>query len=486
MSNSATHVTEGRRPPLVSSLAVLFVLAAALGGYFLIAPALRSGPYYAPVPNRVSNGYSRQVLALFVPYALALWAWGRGRRTSVWALLAGAAALHLLVLFAPLPQSQDLYQYLFYGRMQAAHGANPYVVQPSAFYLDPWYSMIRWPNQTSVYGPVWTLLSAGVAKAAGSSLMLGVVYMKLAVLALDLIVIGSILSLARTTSDPEGVAGWGLLVYAWNPLVLISVPLGGHADVAVAAAFLGAFVLRRGRRHWAATIVLAAAALVKSYAVVPLLLHVLLLARDRGGKLALRHAATGAGLAVLSFAPYWAGWRTFRALFGALTNLANNSLTGTVQFLVERLLSALGDAGAAGHAALVRWPAFALVVVAVVWAAGRVKDEESLWRGTLVVLAVYVALSPWFSSWYLVAPLALVAVLPRDRLTVPLLTFSGTALVSLPYGPWSVVRVVQTALRYGPPLAVFARQPRPGSNETARLACPGEQVPGGLQRTPLP
>src|SRR5206468_1167964 len=109
--------------------------------------------YYKVGFNRTTYEYSRAIVALFVPYALALWAWRRGHRAPLWVLLAGALVLHILVLFAPLPQSQDFYQYLFYGRIQAAHGGNPYILPPATFWADPWFPWIRWSNQTSVYGP---------------------------------------------------------------------------------------------------------------------------------------------------------------------------------------------------------------------------------------------------------------------------------------------------------------------------------------------
>ena len=236
---------DSTRPRLMPWLALLFVGSAALGVYFLVSPATGSGAYYRSVLNRMTYGYNRQVLLLFVPYGLALWSWWRGSRVSWKLLLGGAVFLHLLVLFAPLPQSQDFYQYLFYGRMQAAYRANPYVIQPLRYWTDPWY-IIRWPYQTSVYGPAWTLLSFGVAKAAGSSLTLAVVLMKLAILAMDLSVMASILALSRDRPDPERAAGWGLLLYAWNPLILITVPLGGLADVGIAAAILGAVVRAAG------------------------------------------------------------------------------------------------------------------------------------------------------------------------------------------------------------------------------------------------
>src|SRR5207244_9392225 len=102
-----------------------------------------AGPYYKVGWHRTAYQYSAQIVLLFIPWALALWAWRRGARASVRLLIGGAVLLHVLVLFAPLPQSQDFYQYLFYGKIQAIHGANPFVVNPNRFCADPWFPWIR-------------------------------------------------------------------------------------------------------------------------------------------------------------------------------------------------------------------------------------------------------------------------------------------------------------------------------------------------------
>jgi len=206
---------------LASWLIVLFLGSAGFGAWFLLGPAITHRvPYYVVGYNRTSYEYMRQLLVLFVPYGLALLAWHRGRRVPLWTLIVGAAVLHLIVLFAPLPQSQDFYQYLFYGRMQAAHGANPYLIAPATFWADPWFAWIRWSNQTSVYGPAWMLVTWGVAKAAGLSLARAFVSLKLVILGLDLAVMWMIVRAARDRPDPEHAAGWGILAYAWNPLIL--------------------------------------------------------------------------------------------------------------------------------------------------------------------------------------------------------------------------------------------------------------------------
>lgn len=455
--------TQAEAPPARQTsplpwLVLLFLGGAALGASFLIGPALGGDTYYRSVLNRMTYGYNRQVLLLFVPYSLALLAWWRGGRVSVRVLLGGAILLHLLVLFAPLPQSQDFYQYLFYGRMQSAYGANPYVVQPVRFWLDGWYALIRWPTQTSVYGPVWSLLSFGVAKAAGSNITTAIVLMKSAIFAMDLSIMWSILALAKDRRDPGHAAGWGLLAYAWNPLILITVPLGGLVDVGVAAAILGAMVARRRGRTWLTTILLVAATLIKVYAGIALLLHLVLLLRQAGRGKAQRHALAAAGLGAFVFAPYWAGWQTFRGLLN-IVDKSNKSLTGTAQKLIGELFQLIGvNAARDDAAALVRWVVFGALGLTVIWAIRRVHTEFDIWYGTLVVMSIYVLLTPWYLYWYLVAPLALVAALPRNRFTIPVLAFTGTGLITAQFPPWLLGQVTQTALRYGPPILGYRRE----------------------------
>jgi hypothetical protein len=468
-------------------LTILFLGSAALGTWFLIGPALGSGPYYKVGWSRTAYEYSNQIFLLFVPWALVLFAWRRGARVPIGWLLAGALALHAIVLFAPMPQSQDFYQYLFYGRMQAAHGANPFVVNPNLFWGDPWFPWIRWNAQPSVYGPAWILMAFGAAKVAGAHLAVAFVTLKMMVLALDVAVMAAIVALAKDRPDPQRAAGWGLLAYAWNPLVLISVPLAGSADVAVVAGFALAFLAHRRGRPWLATALLTFAALVKVYAVIGIVLYVVLLMRERGTRRAAAHAALASGLAVAAYAPYWAGLSTFKGL-AAAAGIVNTSLTATVQRVVFAYVFHVAGLHwwYTGGEILARVVAGIVLVGTVLWAIRQCRDEERMWYGALAVLTAYVVLTPWFLYWYVLTPLVLVAVLPRNRLTFPLLTFSATSLlmVFLPWPPafW----VVESILRYGPPFAVylFQRWPQP-------VAASGPAAPAVLRlpvatRTALP
>jgi hypothetical protein len=448
-----TDPTAGQRESLLPWLGVLFAGLAALGIWFLIGPALAGGRYYKVGYNRTAYEYSRLIVLLFIPYGLTLFAWRRGHRSPLWLLVGGALVLHVLVLFAPLPQSQDFYQYLFYGKLQAVHGANPFIVNPSAFWADRWFPWIRWNTQASVYGPVWIMVAAGVVKLAGANLASAFVTLKLVILALDAAVVAMIVAGARGDHDR---AGLGVLAWAWNPLVLITVPLAGSADTAVAAAFLGAYLTRRKGHLGATTLLLALASLVKVYAVVALVLHLVLVLKERGAFRALRHAGGALAVAILAYAPYWHGMATFKGLRTA-TTLTNQSLMGTFQRTVVAF--ALHVTGFPlwyrGSLVATRILGAVLFLAALAWGIRRVRDGDSLWLATVGVMLTYLLVSPWFLYWYILAPLTLLAVMRHERLTDPVLVFSGTSLVSIYIPVAPVLWIVQTLLRYAPPFVTL-------------------------------
>ncbi len=464
-----------KRVRLRTWLLIFMALALAQTAWFLIRPLVEplyaSQGYYRPKLYNFTYGFTRPMLLLFVPFALALLAWRREDRVALKWIVGGAIGLHLLLLFAPTPQSQDIHQYLFYGRMQVlhtgsdtalAHAGNPYVILPSNGASDSWYSWIRWPNQTTVYGPVWSLLAYAVALASGGSHTVAYLLMKLVVFALDLAVMRVIFLSARDRPDPAAFAGFGLLAYGWNPLILISVPLGGLVDIALAAGIVGGFLAARRERTWLATLLFTLTALVKIYAGIVLVLWLIVLLRRRGARSAAAHAGLAIAVSAILFAPYWAGMRTFYGLFH-VANLSNHSFVGVLQRLLTPLLDILGS-GAPYHlaGALLRWIGLGLLAASVIWAVVRTRTVRDLPHSVLVVLVVYCLFTPWFFYWYLVAPLAIVAMFPDDDLAAPVLTASGTLLFATAFWPWLVGQAVEVTVRYVPPVVVYGLGLRAG------------------------
>src|SRR5919108_665623 len=146
--------TVGSRRVLILGLAGL----AAFSAFFLIRPLFGPDPY-GPRPAGTTYAYSFLVVAAFVPYAAAVWAVRRG--VSLRVAIAGTILLHGLLLPAALTQSQDLYMYLFYGKMWAVHGANPYLVEPQAF------ASLAGELQRALQGPLGETPSAALVRVGG-------------------------------------------------------------------------------------------------------------------------------------------------------------------------------------------------------------------------------------------------------------------------------------------------------------------------------
>jgi hypothetical protein len=450
-------------------LGFLGLLAFAL--FFLVRPFFDPGSAYGPRPPGTTYAYSYLVVAAFVPYALAAWAVRQG--VSLRMALAGTAILHVVVLPAALTQSQDLYAYLFYGKMWATHGANPYVDLPLLFSGDPWFPWMRWPDQVTVYGPIWTLLTGGVTALSGGSLPVAFALTKGLVLAFGVATVTGIVAAARLRGED---AGRSLLLLGWNPLVIVSLPLGGHADVAVAAALLWALVADRRDHPMTATVLLAGASLVKAYAGVVLVVYLISLVLRRRAWL----PAATASLAVagLAYAPFWDGATTFSGL-GEIGSRASASLGGSLQLLLANLL------GPEPAVWTVRLLGLSIVGAVIVAGARRPGFAQDPWSAAAAAFVAYIAVTPWFLYWHLVGALALAGVAATSPLRAATYTFSGTAMVTASFGATWWGRIVQTAVRYGPPVAVFMVLRRREAGTSPRWLRP-RRSSGGTPASPAP
>jgi Glycosyltransferase family 87 len=459
-------VSRGRLP---GAFVLCFVALLGLAGFFLLRPAFGGGPYYSPRPAGTTYAYWFLVAAAFVPYGLALRACRRGVTPSVPVLLGGAAILYLVLIPSPALQSQDVYQYLLYGKT-AAGGGNPYVTVPVA---DPWNAFALWDGVPSVYGPVWTLVTAGVVRVTGGSVTAAFLVLKVITGAMAVVTTLALVPAVRGGRGPRGGAPFAVLAFAYNPMVLSAVGLGAHADVAVAAGVVGAVVAGRRDRDGVATLLLVGATLVKAYAGLILVVWLVALVWRRGVLPAMGHAVAALAAAVAAYAPFWEGSMTFAGL-QEVGRMASASLTGTIQ----RLVAGAPDdpsAGAGDVAAVVIRVAAAAVLVAALLVAIRAERRGGdVWRAAAIVMLAYVLVTPWFLYWHLIGPLALVLAAADEALSLGTLTFSATSLVVaggssfLSGGAAGLGLAFQTAVRYGPPVAVAWRV----------RTRPGEDVPG--------
>ena len=228
---------------------------------------------------------------------LAAWAThlageSRGRRTL--ALILGFGLLLRLIVLPVEPLlSDDIFRYVWDGRVQAA-GVNPYRYVPA----DPALAGLRdaaiFPRinradyAVTIYPPVAQVFFFLVTRLSESALA-----MKAALVACEAVTVAAVIGLLRRLEKPTG----RVVAYAWHPLPVWEVANNGHVDALMVALTMAGIwlVLARGRALWGAAAV-ALGALVKPFA----LLALPALWRPFDGRMPLVVAA----VAALAYAPY--------------------------------------------------------------------------------------------------------------------------------------------------------------------------------------
>ncbi|MBX5468391.1 MAG: DUF2029 domain-containing protein [Thermoleophilaceae bacterium] len=368
--------------------------------------SLADGPLGGPL------FYAGLWLALLL-YVCVLARW---RDLSARTALSTIAGLHLLFLLAPPLLSQDVFSYIAYARLGVGHSLNPYTHAPNDIPLDAVYPFAGSKDASSVYGPVFTLLTYPLAplgvpaafwilKAVAAAASLGVV----------LLVWRAARLLGR---DPVLPA----LIVGLNPHVLVHVVGGAHNEALMmlpAAAALRAWAA--GRRALGPALATLGAA-VKATSIV--LAPYLALAQEGRPRPEARRslvralaaaAAVAAGIALIALVAF--GSHALDAVSLLSSNQERSSRWSFPYKTAQALAAVLPgdrleyrDAVRAVYAA-----AFAGVALLLMWRTWRGADP--IWAAAWATFALLVA-SAWLVPWYLLWLLVPTA-LARGRALVP-------------------------------------------------------------------
>jgi hypothetical protein len=218
--------------------------------------------------------------ALFAPYAGLVWRRGRLGRSELWWVAGTAVAVRGgLVVFEPA-LSDDIYRYVWDGRVAAA-GINPFRYPPASEALASLRDASIWPainhaEVPTIYPPVAQWLFELNAQIGG-----GVVGLKGWLVVLELAAAAVVVWWMRRARVDWSVIVPGLALYILNPLVFVEVAYSGHIDVLAWSLLVVGLVVWRypsGRRGWrrcvcvAVLVGLSIGAKFLSLAVLPLLL----------------------------------------------------------------------------------------------------------------------------------------------------------------------------------------------------------------------
>jgi hypothetical protein len=217
-----------------------------------------------------------------------------GGRDAAAAVLGVALVLRLLALPMAPALSNDIYRYVWDGRVVLS-GENPYRLAPEAEELAPlrddlWLRMDH-KEVPTVYPPL--ALGAFAAAAATPAPLLA---LKILLTLADLGLCALLLALARSLD----LSPWRTIWYAWSPLAVIESAGQGHVDVLAVTAAVAAVLLLARHRRWGAVGAGAAAAAGVLAKLGPLLALPLWARRSRRPVVLL---AVAGGLLVLGLLP---------------------------------------------------------------------------------------------------------------------------------------------------------------------------------------
>ncbi len=358
---------------------------------------------------------NRLIIAFLGLGALYWLSWRAAQRASGWAawvLVLGGSALFAYQLIWIYPfDAADIFDNIMHGRILGVHGANPFLQPPNAFPDDPFLRYVAWKKSASAYGPGWELLAAFTARMAGDTIVRNVIAFKLLSGAFLIAAIGIVAAILRQKAPERALAGVVLL--AWNPVILYETFGNGHNDMAMVVWILAAVWAVTNQRYTLAVLALVVGMLVKYIPLLMLPVVGLLALRDLPDwrsrtRFVLLAAGASLLLVVAAYWPFWEG--TAILTIERRTRMFTASLPAMIH---AQLGGYLGSALAGMWISIV---AAGLTALFALWQAIRALRNRS-WlafpEAAFMILMFYLLLTClWFQQWYALWPLGLAAILP--------------------------------------------------------------------------
>ncbi len=368
-----------------------------------------------------------------------------------------------IYMFTPVSTSDDISSYASYGRLLIIHHANPYFIPPSAFPQDPTYLLIYWRHIVTIYGPIWTAISAFLGWLASIDGLGYLITFRMFTFAAYLLNILLVTAILRAMNRSPRTIALGTLLYAWNPLVLLESSLGGHNDILMVTFMLLGISLSvraeqnditRFRFYAAPLVVFTLAALVKFSAIPIIALFIVMLfwktfyaksaipdPRPQSVLTSWRAALftvlsasfVSSAAALLFYGPFWVGHSIKDIAYSFSSQPTAHSAYDSILLLI-RVLNKIHSLSAyllifTSHD---MWDIIIFIAVVYALAASiallrRIPTTRTVALATLLVLGTFILLTAWFVSWYvtwLVGPAVVCLPIARDRLGRALLTFT--------------------------------------------------------------
>ncbi len=298
-------------------------------------------------------------------------------------ILCLAIGFRLCMWVSPPSLSDDIYRYVWEGKLVAA-GINPFVHAPSDPSLahlqdSAVYPRINHNEYPAIYPPLNQFIFA-----LSTIISPTISVMNMTFLLFDLLTMGLLILILRERQLPLS----RIIIYAWNPLVIMEFAGSGHLDSAGIFFLMLALYLFTRKRSCSPALALALSFLIKF---IPLIFLPFLLARRKLFTLFIFVAA-----ALILYLPFVdAGKKLFESLLAYSEHWVFNAS------LYELILcSGLSPLTARGISALAL---LLLAIMLFVHYTQKNGDEqkESIYYVGFVIMGCFLLLSPTLHPWYL-------------------------------------------------------------------------------------
>lgn len=386
----------------------------------------------------IALAFIAYILCALLINTLEIYKYPRLLMSIIWSVVLIAGCIYVL---SPKALSNDSYLYANYGRLLGIHHVNPYFVPPSAFPNDPSYPFVYWKNAPSIYGPVWTLISALLVQVAGTSDQGFLLTFRLFAFAMHLINIFLVTALLRTTGQSRRTVLLGTLLYAWNPLVLFECCIGAHNDVFMLmwvlwGIFLGARALQAGSvrvtTYALSVIALTLAALVKLTALPIVLFFIIALSckvlrtstLTIAGKqrtlswyqaflTLLFSSCISLGVTVILYGPFLIHYSIKKMVVGFTSSPSSTQILNSILFALQAWNSShpLPSLLLELHFwSVLSGELMALVVVIGIVILWHTPTIHTVIRVSLALFIVFQLSTTWFFPWYILWPIGLAVI----------------------------------------------------------------------------
>lgn len=408
-------------------------------------------------------------------------------------LLLGVIIFGVTLLFQPKLFSDDVFTYIFSGRILVVYGADPLNTVPSQYAGDPYLQwVLSGRSAPNIYGPLWLCVSSLLVGLRANAAVTLLLFKGLALLAhlLNSVLIWAILSRVAPTRRFLGT-----LLYAWNPLAVIELTGSGHSEgLLILLLLLTMWLLVQKTDLWLRIAVylffgLAISTNLIALLVAPLYIWFDLRTQKKMGRviwgccwrsLCMLLPATAISL------PFWRGASTFFSITSAI-DMAHFIHSPVGDLATPLRLAFLGVAD------FLHFPSFlqpftsaditlratATLIFALIYSHlfSRVKRAPSTIAGMhyspqrdaevqlpgydillsscgIAVFWYMILVSGWFWPWYMLWILWAVVLGSLDAFTTTVLVLSGTSLLLYPLRRlvWGPVAAYEPALIFGIPL----------------------------------